>query len=401
MIIKKNLNIKSKHCLTIIKILKSSNANTRIIGGAVRDSLLGVNSSDIDIATDLTPDKVIKLLSSHNIKVIPTGIKFGTVTAIIQNEHFEITTLRKDLNCDGRYAQITYTDDFAEDAARRDFTINALSYCPIEHIIYDYFDGISDLKAKKLIFIGNPEQRIKEDYLRILRFFRFSSRYAKELNKEALEACILYKKKLKSLSGERIKAELDLLLPLPNSSKILSCMFKIGILEQILPIDNYDQELHKKALKIANSFGTNLELPIIYTILFISCDDISLKQLLNLKFSRLKSRMIIKMLELTKTKDISIMITKLKNIWLENKDCLLYFICASLTIEDFSLIKSLHNDLKKLNRPVFPVNGEDLLKLGYKNKELGKSLNFIKNAWIESNFTLNKIQLIKLVKNSE
>jgi poly(A) polymerase len=399
-VLERHLEINSKYFLMIIELLKSSGAEARLVGGAVRDALLRRASADIDIATNLTPDKVTELLTQHGIKVIPTGIKFGTVTAIIKNESFEITTLRADLDCDGRHAKVVYSNNFAEDAARRDFTINALSYCPITNVIYDYFGGVADLEAQKVVFVGNAEQRIQEDYLRILRFFRFSCRYAKQIDAEALAACIANKDKLPLLSGERIKSELDLLLPLAGSVDILDTMFAAGILGQILPINNYNKILHIKALKIADSFDTTLQLSVIYTVLF-SSTDISCNKLLALKFSRAEARVIIKMLELTKVGDTSTIITMLKNIWLEEKDCLLYFVYVSLTINDPALIYDLYNNLSKLETPTCPVNGNDLLALGYSGQALGVTLDLIKKAWLESDFLLNRAQLIKLVNNRE
>jgi poly(A) polymerase len=399
-VLERHLEINSKYFLLIIELLKSSGAEARLVGGAVRDALLERASADIDIATNLTPDRVTELLTQHDIKVIPTGIKFGTVTAIIKNESFEITTLRADLDCDGRHAKVVYSNDFAEDAARRDFTINALSYCPVTNVIYDYFDGVADLEAQKVIFVGNAEKRIQEDYLRILRFFRFSCRYANQLDAQALVACIANKDKLPLLSGERIKSELDLLLPLAGSADILDNMFAVGVLEQILPINNYNKNLHIKALKVANSFGATLELSVIYAVLF-SSTDISYNKLLALKFSRTEARVIMKMLELTKIGDTTTIITILKNIWLEEKDCLLYFIYASLTSNDSSLIYDLYNNLNKLKIPTCPVNSNDLVALGYSGQALGVALDLIKKTWVESDFLLNRSQLIKLVNNRE
>ncbi|HJD59851.1 MAG TPA: CCA tRNA nucleotidyltransferase, partial [Rickettsia endosymbiont of Omalisus fontisbellaquei] len=170
--IHKTLKIPSKEYKKILSLLNEK-GQARLIGGCVRDALLGKNSYDIDIATDLIPSEVTNILSKATIKVIPTGLKFGTITAILNNEKFEITTLRKDIECNGRHAKVVFTNDFAEDAARRDFTINALSYCPFKNEIYDYFDGFKDLQQEKVVFIGEALDRIKEDYLRILRFFRF------------------------------------------------------------------------------------------------------------------------------------------------------------------------------------------------------------------------------------
>ncbi len=395
------LEINSKNFLTVIKLLQSSGGQARLVGGVVRDTLMGVPGSDVDIATDLTPDQVTKLLSSHNIKVIPTGIRFGTVTAILKGESFEITTLRRDLDCDGRHASVAYSLDFAEDAARRDFTINALSYCPITHVIYDYFGGIEDLKAGKVVFIGDAKQRIREDYLRILRFFRFSCRYAKSIDAKGLAACIANKDKLVKLSKERIKAELDSLLLLPKSPEMLFAMFDSGILEQILPIKKYDKYLHIRALDIAGSFGVELELPVIYSMMFTHVDDISLNKLLELKFSRAEARLIIKILELKNIDDTIMIATRLKSIWLEERMYVWYFIYASLIFSDNAFIQKLYNKLNKLRLPSFPVSGKDLLVLGYSGQEMGKMLDLMQKKWIESEFTLDRLELINLIKNSE
>ena len=223
------LDIQSKHYLTVIKYLNDAGGQVRLVGGVVRDTLLGLPVKDIDMATDFTPAQVTSVLESHGVKIIPTGINFGTVSAFINKEVFEITTLRKDLLCDGRRASVEYSKDFREDAARRDFTINALSYCPIKHEIYDYFSGIDDLNNRKVIFIGTADERIKEDYLRILRFFRFSCKYANKIDDEALEACVRFKAQLKLLSGERIKSEMDNILSLERSPYILETMYDSGI----------------------------------------------------------------------------------------------------------------------------------------------------------------------------
>ncbi|XVN42748.1 MAG: hypothetical protein RCG15_00010 [Candidatus Rickettsia vulgarisii] len=156
-----------------MSILQNGGGAARIIGGAVRDAIIGKINNDVDIATDLLPEQTEKILSEAGIKVIPTGKKHGTIAALLGDEKFEITTLRKDIDTDGRRARVAFTDDFAVDAARRDFTINALSYCPFQHKIYDYFNGVQDLQDKKLVFIGKAFDRIQEDCIRILRFFSF------------------------------------------------------------------------------------------------------------------------------------------------------------------------------------------------------------------------------------
>ena len=166
----------NKNCQKILKILNHTNETSRIVGGYVRNYLRKIETKDIDIATKLNPDEVIELLSKEKIKTVPTGLSHGTVSAFINDQIFEITTLRKDSNHDGRHADIEFTADWEEDASRRDFTINAI-YMNYNGEIYDPFNGISDLNNGVVKFIGDPEKRIKEDYLRIFRYYRFLSIY--------------------------------------------------------------------------------------------------------------------------------------------------------------------------------------------------------------------------------
>lgn len=398
--IEKHLSINSKNLPSIVNVFRDTGAKLRLVGGAVRDALIGVPGSDIDLATDLLPEEVMALLKKNKIKAIPTGIKFGTITAVIDKELFEITTLRADLDCDGRHAKVKYSKDFAEDAARRDFTINALSYCLINHIIYDYFGGTEDLENKKVKFIGDPEERIREDYLRILRFFRFSCRFAKEIDPKGLAACIKAKDRLEDLSKERIKSELDTLLQLTGSPKILSCMFDSGILKKVLPpVASYDYQRHLKALKVAADFKVALDLPVIYALLFCNVEALALNKLLELKFSRADAKTVLNLLALeTFSNSPEELVIHLKSIWLDDKSYLLYFVYASLIVSDEVLIYDLYKELSKREIPVLPIDGNQLLKLGYSGKELGNLLSTIKKSWIKSNFTLSQEQLINLVK---
>lgn len=398
--LERKLNINSKYFFKLLECLRSSGAQARLVGGVVRDALLHLPSADIDIVTDLEPNQVIDLLSSKNIKVIPTGIKHGTVTSIIEDEAFEITTLRKDISCDGRFATVEYSDDFAEDAARRDFTINALSYCPITNIIYDYFSGIEDLKAGRVVFIGNPAARISEDYLRILRFFRFSCCYAKEIDKEGLRACTQAKNNLSKLSKERIKSEMDALLLQDKSPKILAIMFDTSILQHVLPIVKYEYEMHSNFYILKDSFHQKIDLSILYALLLKNSVEINFNQLLNLKFSKVEARSIIKMLSLVDFDKLSIT-NRLRNIWLEDRDYVRYFIFAEIIITDNKFIRQLYNRLSKRSVPDFPVNGNDLIELGYKGKNIGNIINMLKQIWVDSDFSLDRPTLINMVKNSE
>ena len=209
--------------------------NARIVGGAVRDTLLGIDTADIDLATTHAPERVVDLLEAARIKAVPTGIKHGTITAVASDEVYEVTTLRRDLETDGRHATVAYTDDWREDAARRDFTINALYADPVSGELFDYFGGIDDLNARCVRFIGNPLTRIAEDHLRILRFFRFLARFGDAPDPVGLKACAARANDLMALSRERISNELLRLLVAPRAPEVVALMLEHGIFAPVLP----------------------------------------------------------------------------------------------------------------------------------------------------------------------
>ncbi len=219
----------------LMKTLKAGDIEARFIGGCVRDSILKRPVKDIDIATPAEPEKVISVLEQAGVKVIPTGIEHGTITAIINKHHFEITTLRIDVETDGRRATVAYTDDWTVDAARRDFTINTMS-ANEDGDIFDPYGGLDDLGRGNVRFVGIAQNRINEDVLRMLRFFRFYAEYGKPpMNAEALIACRKLAPRLKELSGERVRGELLRILMAPNPADTIVLMKAENILEQIMP----------------------------------------------------------------------------------------------------------------------------------------------------------------------
>lgn len=220
----------------LLTALGSANGDTRYVGGWVRDTLLGLVVSDVDLATRLAPDDVLDRVRGAGIKAVPTGIAHGTITAVLPSGPVEVTTLRRDIATDGRHATIAYTGDWKEDAARRDFTINAFSADPESGEIFDYFGGQQDLAARVVRFIGDPLVRIAEDHLRILRFFRFHARFgAGAPDEAALAACAARANDLMALSRERVADELLKILALPDPSPTLGLMIDHGILKPVLP----------------------------------------------------------------------------------------------------------------------------------------------------------------------
>jgi poly(A) polymerase len=216
--------------------LGAREGDTRYVGGCVRDTLLGLAVSDVDLATRLAPRDVMERLGKARIKAVPTGLAHGTVTAVVAGRPVEVTTLRRDVATDGRRATVAYTDDWREDAARRDFTINALFADPVSREVHDYFGGEDDLAARLVRFIGDPLTRIAEDHLRILRFFRFHARFGRgEPDSAALDACTARANDLMALSRERIADELTKLLALPAPVGAVRLMIERGILKPVLP----------------------------------------------------------------------------------------------------------------------------------------------------------------------
>lgn len=220
----------------LLAALGADEGETRFVGGCVRDTLLGLEVSDVDLATRLAPDEVMARLKRDRIKAVPTGLAHGTVTAVIQGRPIQVTTLRRDVATDGRRATIAYTDDWREDAARRDFTINALSAEPASGTIHDYFDGEVDLKARCVRFIGDPLIRIAEDHLRILRFFRFDARFGGGApDKASMLACQKRRNDLMALSRERVADELLKILGVEYPSPAVVLMFALDIFTPIIP----------------------------------------------------------------------------------------------------------------------------------------------------------------------
>lgn len=219
----------------LLSALSAAGVGARFVGGCVRNALLDIAPGDIDIAVDKPPSEVTQALQAARIKVAATGIAHGTVTGIVDGRPYEITTLRRDVETDGRRAVVAFTDDWREDAARRDFTINAMS-CDASGALWDYFDGRADLKAHRVRFVGDPDTRITEDVLRVLRFFRFHAWYGEPpLDAEGLAACRRHAGRLRSLSAERVRNELLKLLAAGDPADVVEAMAACGVFDHWLP----------------------------------------------------------------------------------------------------------------------------------------------------------------------
>ena len=209
--------------------------SARLVGGAVRDTIAGLPVADIDLATPETPERVMEALERAGLKHAPTGLQHGTVTAISGGRGFEVTTLRTDERTDGRHAEVAWTTEWRADAARRDFTINAMSMRP-DGAVFDYFGGIEDLLDGRVRFVGDPARRMSEDYLRVLRFFRFAARYGRAApdagTEQALRDAV---PALGRLSAERVWSELKRILAVPDALPAIETMARLGVLDAVLP----------------------------------------------------------------------------------------------------------------------------------------------------------------------
>ena len=228
--------LKSPKVLRLFKVVARHGGVVRFVGGAVRDALKGIEGSDLDFATDLSPDELVEACAEEGLKTVPIGIKYGTVGVMVDDSLLvEVTSLRKDIKTDGRHAEVEFTDNWEEDASRRDLTINAV-YADEKGNVFDYYNGIEDLEKGVVRFIGSANQRIKEDYLRILRFFRFYSMFGVgEPDKKALAACAANSEGLKNLPMERIREEFFKLLLTKNAAATIKIMQDNGVLSYVLP----------------------------------------------------------------------------------------------------------------------------------------------------------------------
>ena len=215
--------------------LESAGFRALLVGGCVRNAILGREVSDLDLATDAAPDAVTDIARNAGFRVVPTGLVHGTVTVIARHRPHEVTTFRRDVETFGRHATVAYSTDIAEDAARRDFTMNAL-YADRRGAVIDPLNGLPDLLAGHVRFVGDAEQRIQEDYLRILRFFRFHAHFGSDgIDAEGLAACAAHSAMIETISRERLGAEMKKLLAAPNPAPALAAMARAGVLGAVLP----------------------------------------------------------------------------------------------------------------------------------------------------------------------
>ena len=389
--------------LSLFKALPEG--SLRFVGGCVRNALWGEDVGDIDLACQLEPEAVVAALEAAGIRYVPTGIAHGTVTAVIDGQPFEVTSLRRDVETDGRRATVAYTMDWAEDAQRRDLTMNSL-YADLSGRVYDPTgQGLSDLKSRKFRFVGDAEQRVQEDYLRILRFFRFLALYGgqEKVDAASLKACREHQAGIRKLSAERVWMELKKLLSADNPVRACHIMLTNGILESVLPEANNVDGL--EAL-------LRLE----------SREKIKPDPLLRLM--AMSAREPLQMALLTKRLKMSKAETARLRGWADNDAQLstdmlerermaaIYKSGKSVIIDRARLRAAGETDPIQSSRwmsladlamgwqpPVFPLTGKDLAKAGVpKGPGMGKALKALEALWIRSGFSTEKPQLLAALK---
>lgn len=380
-------------------LFKIFGSKIRLVGGSVRDLIMKKSVNDFDFATPALPEEIITILQENNLKSVATGLKFGTITAVINGKNFEITTLRQDFDNDGRHCKAQFVDDYYLDAARRDFTINAL-YLDNKGQIFDYFDGVNDIKDSKLQFIGDASLRIKEDFLRILRFFRFNVEYAKDIDKIGFDACIKNRHNLSKLSRERIRNEFIKIINSTNKDNIIKVLRLMS--EQKIIDVLFGLELDYKALdllfKLEKKFNINSDTDLKLVVLFMS-DKLDLAKLSQEICLTNKEKSFFQ-----QTRQFNIDKNKIETLLAEGRQNFLLKQYLLFLVDNFQQINFVEakkniDFLKNFITPTFVLNGDDLLNEGFKpGKEMGIALKKAKKYWAESGFKLNKSDLIKLVK---
>lgn len=376
----------------LFNLFEEKGATLRLVGGSVRDGLLGLPVNDIDLAVDRDPEWVMDLLSQHHIRAIPTGISHGTITAVIDKRPFQITTLRVDIKTFGRKAHVAFTEDWVQDALRRDFTMNAI-YADRHGHLFDPVQGLEDLSAHRVKFIGEASLRIKEDYLRILRFFRFSARFGHEpYDNQGLKACTHFASHLPHLARERVTEEFLKLLELPSPLYTLESMDETGVLTYILHPGRWDDLKSLVALEKATYIAPNslLRLATFHPLL----EEIKT----HLRLSRKQESTLAFFFK--NHRNVTIETFKHQAyLWGKGKafDLALFQTAHKLTTSKISLEEGAHH-LKKLHQlfeswsvPLFPLTGEDLLSCGLKEgPSMGKILKTVEAWWISQDLKPNR-----------
>jgi len=379
----------------LLSAIKDAGGRAFVVGGAVRDVIVKRAIGDIDIATDLPPNRVIDALSDKDIKVVPTGLKHGTVTAVLRGKGYEITTLRRDEETDGRHANVAFTDDLREDAARRDFTFNAL-YIDESGEVQDFFGGVEDARAGCVRFIGDARARIREDVLRILRFFRFYAYFGQGLpDAEAVSACKELAHLIPKLSAERVAKEMIKLLAARDPIGACKAMIECGVASFVSDA-LVDKQRLETLIEAERETGIASE-GIVRLSAWLPFDTAAAERVAEaLKLSK-RDREILRVLsflpeELRKEDDKKASRRKLYEYGVE-------FSKHALLMNGSAFAKRYLSVVVAWESPVFPVKGKDAMKVGFvSGEELGLALQHVEKWWISRDFQDGKEACLERLK---
>lgn len=392
-----NQLVTDKKIFKLFRTVENHGGVLRFVGGAVRDTLAGIKNFDIDLATDLSPEELVEACEESGLKTVPIGIKFGTVGVVLNNQTLEVTSLRKDIKTDGRHAVVEFTSDWESDASRRDLTINAI-YADEKGSVFDYYNGIDDLENGVVRFIGNAGQRIKEDYLRILRFFRFYSIFGKgEIDAKALKACVENKDGIKTLSIERIRDELGKILMTSNAVKTLQIMFDNEILIHFLP-DSPNLDKLQFLIDLVNKHKIKQEVLRRLFILYTPDEKLAENLACRLKLSRKDKELFVSWSIYNPSLEESMTEKGLRKLlYLYGRDFCFnkFLIISALNKTESKNFAEIIERINTLEIPVFQVKGKNIIDAGIMNNHrISDVLRQLENAWIDSDFTLTFNELM-------
>jgi poly(A) polymerase len=377
----------------VFRAFADAGSEARVVGGAVRNTLMGLPVTDFDLATPSLPDDIMRIGIANGFAAHPTGIAHGTVTLVVSGKTFEVTTLRSDVETDGRRATVAFTTDWAHDAARRDFTINAL-YCAKDGSVYDFATGLVDLADRRIRFIGSADTRIREDYLRILRFFRFNAQYCEgTLDADGLAACVALKDGLKRLSAERVHAEVFKLLVAPRAVETLGVMQSHSITAIILPTEVNLERLARLA-DLEQKLGRvpNAALRLAALAATTSADAQKLSQTLklsNAEYHAMRDALALASHVSDGMSDVELTALLYRNGRETTANAGLLAAANAAAIADVWV-----HVLRRIDRlavPVCPVNGTDVISLGISDgPQIGQILARFESQWLASGADENR-----------
>lgn len=392
---------------TLFAALAKTGAETRVVGGAVRDALFGLPAHEIDLATTALPEAVLEAAREAGLKGVPTGIEHGTVTIVVAGSPFEVTTLREDVETDGRFAKVRFGGDFEQDAKRRDFTVNALSLTP-DGELHDYTGGLADIEARRIRFIGDAATRIREDYLRVLRFFRFNASHGEgPFDREGLHESIIARERLARLSRERIRAELMKLLLARRAPEVMRAMSHAGVIEVILGM-GYPARLQRLAgQEAAQGKAADAVLRLAAFAVQTVEDAERLRERLRLsndEFARLADAT--RTLAPLHGRETPPPVSHLREmLFLRGSraaaDALALAQAESAAAPDDTAWLEAARYLDETPAPAFPIKGADLIARGVApGKELGEALKSLQAKWIRAGFPRDPAVVMQLVEEA-